>query len=1310
MAKKCFKYRGNTYTSEELFQKIRRNAEQFAKRHKISGSDMGGANFSIQSNQQTPLPHKNTIPNKTFKDVMDILASQGLESAENALKTSSWYSNVSDTRKQEINRQGVVVTMQNESRKIIENAKVAQKNAVASERTKSDEKVKAVKKDYKNKIQEMRDKFDDRIKKIKESNKDAKQKIRDRKSAVREMVADVKSFLASNKIDGLATPTEINRLIKVASELSQRRDLSKALTEFERLYNDIQAKAEDRRLKDENRTLSDTEFESLETVVTDQLSQGVSQADIEQSVKAMDLPFSKAGTLSDAVKSEIEKIKNRYETNQLTPEQKLEKSREAERRSNEVLKNKNKNWRRDVKRKLITNFTDRQFLAKYLSAKLGMINTYNRIIVASGASSAANLQFEQARDKIFKGLAIEERRNLDILINRRRIVAIEENRKKRGLAPINNTDGFSLESSKEAIEAMRANIGDAAFDKLNERTDAYFGEFKSILDAMLKNGIISDAQHDAMINVDYQPRMFIEHLLDADGRLMDDESDRFANGSGGLKKDMLQGLSDGSIGDQIMNAEWILRLALASRNRQMAQNEINRTFMTRDFPESQTKYDDIKSKTEPLTKEEKRFVKYFEELSAKVKDNPVTGINKNGNPEYKFDKTPSGFKKAYYFQDGVRHEFFMEAELHKQFHDAAKGELTQATKEAIAKGSGSRVIKFFATGANPAFPIVNTPRDFLQTITFSKEYSDFMPKSTVQLIKDATNGIKELIKNDLGKESLYDKYIQYGGGMDFLHTQGMVKRDNIVMEAAERVISPAFRDKALTGWNSLTLKKLSRYSEVMFRLAIFHRSLTNQLKEFNKVNGTNYTDIEQIPDTESQFKEDMYIAAASSARSIMDFNQGGTVTKDMESLIPYINAATQGTRVAVDAFTQRPKETAVRMLQAGALMASTGIGLSFALFAMFDDDDEDDRTTSEKILWAYEGISKYQRINSINIVTPMKTDKGEYYVLKIAKTQFLTPITYYMEESIMNTIRYFNDKPLEPQKNILKNTIWAFNNNVTPVNTQLGSNPLSSGTWMEIAKDNLIKNPLGKAAMTYATGYDFFRDQPLDKGSMGKDMPLQLEGIKNDKVEDFYKAYGELVNQSPIRTKAAVESFVTSPDTNPWVGLIYGGAEVIASDKTKSEVFGKYGENTVKSMVKRLKSETSEFSRMLKRREEQKDAIEAVIIKEEKEKAAIDIMARKMLKNEMTVEEAEKQFKAMKMDTDKSERMFKRLSEKVKKPDANPQVLDIKYSTNDPVVKAYLINTYFPELDEKTFNMLDENEIWSKAVKEEYFKLKADGK
>src|SRR5690606_33393456 len=120
----------------------------------------------------------------------------------------------------------------------------------------------------------------------------------------------------------------------------------------------------------------------------------------------------------------------------------------------------------------------------------------------------------------------------------------------------------------------------------------------------------------------------------------------------------------------------------------------------------------------------------------------------------------------------------------------------------------------------------------------------------------------------------------------------------------------------------------------------------------------------------------------------------------------------------------------------------------------------------EKILWAYEGISKYQRINSINIVTPFKTDKGEYYVIKIAKQQFLTPAIYYMEESILNQIRVFEGKKTEPQSNIIQNTMWAFNNNISPVNFELGKNPLKASTWEDIISGNVVKNPLVKAALT----------------------------------------------------------------------------------------------------------------------------------------------------------------------------------------------------------------------------------------------------
>ena len=1266
---------------------------------------IAGLNYS-KNTDDSFLNKSNPIPVKTINEVVAVAQSSDLETATEKLKESAWYGRLSDAKKQEVKPENLISILNENANILKEKAKEAKNKAVenAVDRTKTT---------YKNRIEEIKSKYKARIEAIKQSNQNDKDKVKERRNAIRESINDIKSFLASNKIDGKATPTEINRLIKAANGIAGRRDMGVAMNEFFQLYSITQQKAENRKIKAEDRVLTDVEFEDLSVIVKDQIDNGMDQEAIYDFVKKMDLPISKVGTLSDKIKSVIDKISAQYEMERLSPAQKLERLKESQKRSNETLKNKNENWLRDFKRKAINKFTDRQFVAKKLVSELGLINTYNRIIVAGGASSAANSQFDAAYKKIYKGLTIEERKNLDRLITLQRIISIEENRKDRGLESINHTEGFNLESAREAVAQIKLEIGADNFNNINGRAKDYFKEFKGILDAMLKNGIITQESYDAMVNIDYQPRLFVEHLLDADGKLMDDETDKFANESGGIKKEMLQGLTDGSTGDVIMNSEWILKLALASRNRQMAQNEVNRTFMTRDFPTAKMEYEKIKAGTSKLSaKEQKRFEKYFEELDSKIKDNPIELVSDTGTIKYEYDKTPDGFKKAYYFQDGIRHEFFMENELHTQWHDAGHGLFKNPeTKGKVATYSGSKGLKFFATGNNPSFFIANAPRDFAQTLMFSKEYSDFMPLSTLQLLKDSAIGFRELVKDDLGKESLLSKYIQYGGGMDFLHTQGMVKRDNILIGATEKIIKPTMRDKGLFAFQTLTLQKLSRYSEVTFRLAIFNRSLQNQLKDFNKINKTNYKSVEEIPATEEQFKEDMYINAAASARSIMDFNQGGTVTKDLESLLPYINAATQGTRVAVDAFIQRPKQTSKRLAQAAAFMASTGIGLSYAMFAMFKGDDDDEESIGKKLLHAYEGLSKYQRVNSINIITPFKTEKGEYFVLKIAKQQFLSPFIYLMEETILNQVRRFEGVEQEDWGKITKNTMWAVNNNITPVNLQLGENPFKASIITDIAGDNAIKNPLLKASMTMTTGYDFFRDQPLDKSSFGKDLPKQLEGIKNDKVEDFYKAYGEALDQSPIRTKAAVESIVTSPDTNAWISLIYGGADMMASDKSTKEIWGEKGEKAYGSITRRLISETSDFNRMMKVKEKQKEKIDEIIIKGEKNKNEVDKMAKAIVAGTTTQKEVEAKFKALDIAPEEQVKLIKRLVDKVSKPETTSQILDIKYTSYDPKVKAFMINSYYPDLRDgsdksaKVLNMLMENKILSKPVLTEYAKI-----
>ena len=60
----------------------------------------------------------------------------------------------------------------------------------------------------------------------------------------------------------------------------------------------------------------------------------------------------------------------------------------------------------------------------------------NAIVTKAGASGYANEMFKQQDKKIFGGLKSKQIENLQLIIYARRIVAINENRRERGMDPI----------------------------------------------------------------------------------------------------------------------------------------------------------------------------------------------------------------------------------------------------------------------------------------------------------------------------------------------------------------------------------------------------------------------------------------------------------------------------------------------------------------------------------------------------------------------------------------------------------------------------------------------------------------------------------------------------------------------------------------------------------------------------------------------------------------------------------------------------------------------------------------------------------
>jgi hypothetical protein len=977
---------------------------------------------------------------------------------------------------------------------------------------------------------------------------------------------------------------------------------------------------------------------------------------------------------------QAENIMNRALSENISEDDAFQEVRDTfESARNELEKSKpKKQYFREQYRKFISRFTDRQYTAKRLLDKSGLANTKNLIINSHGASGKARMLFEEAYDKIYRKLSVADRNTLDEIIQAKRFIAIDENRESRGLDPVTHPNFIDKNKSEKFLSKLEQELGPEKFNDLVARADHYFKTYKTMLKDMLNNGLISQASFDSMNDVDYQPRVFLEFVTNFDGDL---ETNKRSNNldSGGLSASQIKEMKEGDANALVLNSEWLLTNSLLSRTRAIAKNNINKRFMTDEYLKAKERFEKLDPKN--LTGDDARFYKYFKELSSKVIDNPIVGYNDSGNPKYQLDKTPANFAKMYYYIDGVQHQFFLEKELHESWNDNIDGFLSSNAKEFISYASVAALVKAIATGNNPAFPIVNTPRDFMFTVTFSDQYSNFVPKAILQVGKDVVKAMREIRKDG----DVLKLYFDHGGAMDFLSSQGTLKKESALGRAIDKMVSPNARDVSKKIFSAVTLHKISAYSEMMFRLGIFQRSIKNQLADLGLKDVSEVTDKQQL--------EDIYNSAVANARGILDFNQGGYITKDLESVIPYINVAFQGGRVALNALEKNPVATTSRVLQVATMASAVPIGISLALIGANKDDD-DDKSSYDIYLEAMDGISPYQKSKYMNIVTGTKNEDGEYMVLKIAKAQELSPVMSVTDDIYANMIRSMAGREKKTASHILGDAMFTFNSNVMPLDV---TSPAGLFT----------RTPIVKGTLSYVTGFDFFREEPLSS-DIGK-VPKPVEGINMNSVEDFYKKLGESHGLSPVRSKAFVESLITSPNTNPFVGILYGGADAISSDKNAKAIGKKLLDDIGKSTVKRVVSYSSDFNRKLQTRKELQEKIDKVKIENYKMKAEFNDLAKQFINKEFSKEELKS--KLNELEPDDKKRMWNKIKDKMKLKDIDGAILDIKYEQTADV-KALMIMHYYGNIYDKSKDskeiyrqMKKAGGILTPAVKFEYNKL-----
>jgi hypothetical protein len=862
-------------------------------------------------------------------------------------------------------------------------------------------------------------------------------------------------------------------------------------------------------------------------------------------------------------------LKNEKDLAELTPEEARRRSKElAEKAREEQAKSEEKfiDPAEKALQAAMDKFTDRQASVKRIIRKAGISRRIENLIVHKlGANAQANRINQKVEAEVFDGLSQENTRNLEEVIQQMRILSLDKNRADRGYELLEHQGGQTTESAKLALEGYKQELGEKTFKDLQKRANSFFGHYKGLLETMRREEIIDQQTYEEFAEVDYQPRKIIKFMADMEGQFMPEQLDQFESSS--LADAPIQSSTTGSTESQVMDSKGLIQRSILGRTKSVFANRLNRAFAL-EFKDAMVALQVIQNKEaqgEPLTKEEVKRKPYLLELDRVVKDDPIVGMTESGNPKYKYEGKADGYRSLYYYVGGIRNRMLMREDFYAKFTDTGNQIINAAAREGLSVITGTRIVKKLATGSNPLFFITNVPRDLAFALSFSEAYGTnslniLQNNIVVQGLKLGKDFLKGYYSS-IARNEIYDKYFEYGGGMDFLTLQGRYGDSGVFGKMVNRELTDAFFDlkntlpaKAINGFLN-AMDRFNTASEVATRLAIFERTIKKETKKLG---------VESIEQLDPQQQEDLYTKAVRAAREITDFNQGGTLTKAFDAGVPYLNAATQGTRSATQAFQSRPAETFWRVFQMTAIAAS---GLTYgavALVGFFRDEEEEDpeiknMTDEELYFETLKGVSPYDLKNYAIYPMGVKDANGNLEYYRIAKAQALTPFFGITEHVIRQQIAEAAGINYE-QEDWIKKTVNTIDENLLPVSV----NPLN--TFGRIpAVDALVAT----------LGIDGYTGNVLD-WSRGE-IPEELEGRYNKNVEQFYKEIGDQVGYSPIRMKSAVESFITTPSTNPYVGLGYAAGELIAADE-KTAIM----KNFKNAALKRVKKSTSEYNRTAK--------------------------------------------------------------------------------------------------------------------------------
>jgi len=601
----------------------------------------------------------------------------------------------------------------------------------------------------------------------------------------------------------------------------------------------------------------------------------------------------------------------------------------------------------NILRKAKTRLVDTSGNVKEDLKKLGPIgeDAAIRHDLARGASAITDMELDKYRRSIYEGLSHDDERQLNRIIASRRTVSIGKYK------DVANTKGFTPEHHAEYLKAL-AESDPQRFKALNERADQYFGVMQEQLGKMKQAGLLDDASYQALLaKGDYSPRRFIQYI---------DPEQNYTFGGTKLTvpSSGIKALKEGSEQAMENNSRLLMAEVVSRTNARIMKNSANQELfkLAQEVPDNGLVHvaipkrklfyngkevaDDAIIVDTYIDGERKQYsagkIAKMVENVRNAEDQAVLKRISKQYQKYKWgmsEPTPTaGNEIVAVMVNGKRHYLEMPSDIAKEWV-LSDPQISKQLSSAIGWLSGSKILKPMATGLNPEFAVTNFARDLAHIFLTTDEYSSFLPKAVGQQAVDLVSTAKDAVL----RKGDYLKYVQQGGGMEFLTHQG---RPGLAGSALDKLYG--------------VMGYLGETTEIWSRLALRKRALKNAAKE-------------GIDPARAEMR------ATYAARNYLDFSQGGSFVKAADSAIPYLNAAIQGTRGVFRYAADHPGKFTYKVGQIGTMAA----GLYYA-----------NRMTNPE---AWEQVPDREKASNFIFTTPLyyydKNGDKRYYYFKVAKDQ-----------------------------------------------------------------------------------------------------------------------------------------------------------------------------------------------------------------------------------------------------------------------------------------------------------------------------------